>query len=87
MVKKAQEMGVDIHFKTALVQLIRKDNGRVTGAVTTNENGEYVKINASQGDYLCTGGFSRDAEMVSKLCPRALATSLNVAPPTNTGEE
>lgn len=86
MVKKAQEMGVDIHFKTALVQLIRKDNDRVTGAVTTNENGEYVKINASKGIILCTGGFSRDTEMVTELCPRALATSLNVAPPSNTGD-
>lgn len=86
MVKKAQELGVEIIYNTALVQLIKEENGRVTGAVARNEKGEYIKINTNKGVVLCTGGYTRDAEMVKKLCPRALSTSLNVAPPTNTGD-
>lgn len=86
MVKKAQELGVDIHYKTALVQLIREEKGRVTGVIAKNSKNEYIKINTSKGVILCTGGYTRDTEMVETLCPRALATSLNVAPLTNTGD-
>ncbi len=86
MVKKAQELGVDIRYKTALVQLIREEKGRVTGAIAKDDKGEYIKINAAKGVILCTGGYARDAEMVTALSPRALATSLNVAPLTNTGD-
>lgn len=86
LVKKAQELGVDIRYSTPLVQLIREEKGRVTGAIAKNEKGEYVRFNTNKGVILCTGGYARDAEMVEKLCPTALATSMNVCPPTNTGD-
>ncbi|MEA1960555.1 MAG: FAD-dependent oxidoreductase [Bacillota bacterium] len=86
MVNKAKEMGVEMLFETPLVQLIRKDKGRVTGVIAKNAKGEYMRINTSKGVILCTGGYARNEEMLKKLCPEALATSLNVAPPTNTGD-
>lgn len=86
LVKKAQEMGVEILYETPMVQLIREPGQRVTGAIAKNKKGEYVRFNANKGVILCTGGYGRDAEMVEKLCPLALSTSMNVTPVTNTGD-
>ncbi len=86
LVKKAQELGVDIRYETPLMQLDREKNGRVTGAIAQNTKGEYIRFKASKGVILCTGGYARDAKMVEELCPEALATSLSVCPPTNTGD-
>ena len=86
LVKKAQEIGVDIRYNTPLVQLLREEKGRVTGAIAKNEKGEYVRFNTNKGVILCTGGYARDAEMVEKFCPTALSTAMNVCPPTNTGD-
>jgi len=86
LVKKAQELGVDIRYETPLVQLIREKKGRVTGAIAQNAKGEYIRFNASKGVILCTGGYARDAKMVEELCPEALATSMSVCPLTNTGD-
>ncbi len=86
LVEKAKELGVDIYYETPLVQLIREDNSRVTGAIARNKQGEYIRVNAQQGVILCTGGYARDVEMVEKLCPTALATSMSVCPLTNTGD-
>ncbi len=86
LVKKAQDLGVDIRYETPLVQLVRENKGRVTGAIAQNAKGEYIRFNASKGVILCTGGYARDAKMVEELCPEALATSMSVCPLTNTGD-
>ena len=86
LVKKAQELGVDILYETPLVQLIREKKGRVTGAIAQNSKGEYIRFKANKGVILCTGGYARDAKMVEELCPEALATSVSVCPLTNTGD-
>lgn len=86
LAKKAEEMGVQILYKTPLVQLVREEKGRVIGAIAKNDKGEYTRFNTSKGVILCTGGYARDAEMVEKLCPTALSTSMNVCPLTNTGD-
>lgn len=86
LVKKAQEMGVEILYETPLIQLIREKDGRVTGAIAKNKKGEYIRFQTSKGVILCTGGYGRDVEMVEKLCPTALSTSMNVTPLTNTGD-
>ena len=75
LVKKAQEMGVDIRYNIPLVQLLREEKGRVTGAIAQNEKGEYVRFHTNKGVILCTGGYARDAEMVEQLCPCLLYTS------------
>lgn len=86
LVKKAREMGVEILYETPLVQLVRGEDGRVSGAIAKNKKGEYTRFQTSKGVILCTGGFARDIEMVEKLCPTALATSMSVCPLTNTGD-
>lgn len=86
LVKRAKELGVEILYKTPLQQLVKDKNGRVTAAIAKNDQNEYLRINASKGVILCTGGYARDLEMLEKLCPSALNTSLNVAPLSNTGD-
>lgn len=86
LVKKAQELGVEILYETPLVQLVREEQGRVSAAIAQNTKGEYIRFNASKGVILCTGGYARDAKMVEELCPEALATSMSVCPLTNTGD-
>ncbi len=86
LAEKAIKLGVDILYETPLVQLVREEKGRVTGVIAKNKQGEYVRVNAAKGVILCTGGYARDVEMVEKLCPTALDTSMSVCPLTNTGD-
>lgn len=69
--KIAKQKKVDIHYKTIAVQLIREDNGRVTGVITGTA-GNYTQFNAKNGVILCTGDYSGDEEMVNKYCPMAM---------------
>lgn len=86
LVKRAKELGVDILYETPLQQLIKDKKGRVTAAIAKNARNEYIRINASKGIILCTGGYARDPEMLKELSPSALDTGLNVAPLGNTGD-
>lgn len=67
LVDKAQKCGAEFRFETPLVKLI-KENNHVTGAIAKNSNG-YVKINASKGVVLCTGGYAADPDLYSALNP------------------
>ena len=45
------------------VQLIREDGGRVIGCIAKNGDG-YVRINASKGVLLATGGYDANPELM-----------------------
>lgn len=70
LLQKAVEWGADVRYLTALVQLERDDDGRVTGAIADN-NGSYVRINASKGVILATGGYEADPDLLAQLNPDA----------------
>ncbi|NLJ57913.1 MAG: FAD-dependent oxidoreductase [Tissierellia bacterium] len=67
----AESLGVEILLETPMVQLIRENNeGRVTGAAAKTGE-EYIKINASKGVILATGGYSANLDMLKTLNPLA----------------
>lgn len=66
---KAKSLGVDFRFKMKAEQLLRPNNGRVTGVIAKNEAGEYVKFTASKAVLLCTGDYGANPDMVAKYTP------------------
>lgn len=58
----AVEHGAEVRFSTPAVQLVQADSGEVTGVVAKNEAGEYVKLEATRGVILATGGYAANME-------------------------
>lgn len=70
MLKKAQKYGVQFMFETPLVKLVKED-GKVVGAIARKKDGTYIRINASKGVLLTTGGYADDDASYKKLNPEA----------------
>lgn len=82
----ALTLGVEFRYNTPMVKLI-KENRRVTGAIAENEDGGYVRINASKGVIVATGGYSLNYDMLEALQPENLAiVGLNGSIPGATGD-
>jgi succinate dehydrogenase/fumarate reductase flavoprotein subunit len=75
--------GVPVRFETRLTELLTEDS-RVIGAILTDRNGRRA-ISAQKGIVLATGGISWNAELRSKLFPKA-AQQFSLAPASNTGD-
>lgn len=69
LMDNAVKKGVVIRFNTRAKQLIKKDNGRITGVVAQDIGGAYIQFNAQKAVVLCTGDYSNNAEMTAKYCP------------------
>ncbi len=69
--KQALKIGVDIRYETPAVQLIRQQNGKVTGVIARNKAGDYVQFNARKAVILCTGDYGNNPWMVEKYCAPA----------------
>ncbi|MEE8716351.1 MAG: FAD-dependent oxidoreductase [Coriobacteriales bacterium] len=67
MLDKLDELGVEVRYSTPMVQLIQDDSGRVTGVVASDEDGRYLRVNASKGVVLATGGYAANTEMLKAL--------------------
>ncbi|GGI26073.1 MULTISPECIES: FAD-dependent oxidoreductase [Bradyrhizobium] len=65
LVVSLRKHGVEIWPGSPLIELIRED-GRVTGAVV-KRNGSDLRVRASHGVILATGGFARSAELRASL--------------------
>lgn len=61
----ARAANVQIFLDTKAESLVNS-NGKVTGAVLTNANGESVTVTANKGVILATGGFAANVEMRTK---------------------
>ncbi|MFR4802725.1 MAG: FAD-binding protein [Eggerthellaceae bacterium] len=59
---------LEIRYEMPAVQLIREDGGRVIGCIAKNGDG-YVRINASKGVLLATGGYDANPEMMQVGAP------------------
>lgn len=70
------ESGGEIMFSTPMVKLEREEGGRVTSVIAKNKDGEYIRINASKGVVLCTGGYGGDKELLKNLNPVAYNITL-----------
>jgi fumarate reductase flavoprotein subunit len=84
LLDNALKKGVVTYFKTRARQLVRKENGPVTGVIAQNADGEYLLFNAAKAVMLCTGDYSNNAEMMAKYCPQS--SYLESMIPTSTGD-
>jgi fumarate reductase flavoprotein subunit len=73
---RALKLGVDIHYQTPAVQLIRQQNGRVTGVVARDRAGNHVQFNARKAVILCTGDYGNNPWMMDRYCAPAAEISL-----------
>jgi succinate dehydrogenase/fumarate reductase flavoprotein subunit len=73
LAKTAKERGVEIHYNTTAVQLVRENNntGRVSAVIAKTPEGTYTKYAGTKAVVLATGDF-KDEEMVEKYCPWVL---------------
>jgi fumarate reductase flavoprotein subunit len=73
-------------YETPMVKLIH-DDGAVTGAIGQTAEGTYVRVNASKGVVVCTGGYARNDDMLTALQPQTQSVfALNLAPVGCTGD-
>ena len=54
---------LSVRYETPAVQLVREEGGRVTGCIA-KAGDAYVRINASKGVLLATGGYDANPEMM-----------------------
>lgn len=61
----AIELGAEFRYDTMLVKCEQNDEGRVTGVICQDGNDlHYIRVNASKGVILATGGYVANTEMV-----------------------
>jgi succinate dehydrogenase/fumarate reductase flavoprotein subunit len=73
LAKNAKAHGVQIHYNTTALQLVREDNntGRVSAVIAKTPEGAYARYVGTKAIVLATGDF-KDEEMVEKYCPWVL---------------
>ncbi len=87
MAAKMEAVGCDVRYSTPMVQLIQEDGGKVSGVVAQNAEGGYVRVNASKGVVLATGGYAADTDMLRALNEKDyLANVMNYCDPAATGD-
>lgn len=87
--KKAQALGAEFLFSTPLIKLVRENenSGRVTSAIARDKDGNYIKINASKGILIATGGYADNEQLFNLLNPCAASvTTFKWAQPGNMGD-
>jgi len=57
---------------TKLIKLEQDANDKVTGIIAQNAEGKYIRINASKGVIMCSGGYATNTEMMKALQPETL---------------
>lgn len=73
------ELGVEWKLSTALIKLVQDDTGKVTGIIAQDQNDQhYIKINASKGVIICTGGYATNSDMMLALQPMTMEMKINV---------
>jgi len=73
------ELGVEWKLSTALVKLDQDENGKVTGIIAQDQNDQhYLRINASKGVILATGGYATNTDMMLALQPMTMKMKANV---------
>lgn len=69
---QAEAAGAEFVFDTTARQLVQDASGRVTGVIGETSSGEYVKVNASKGVLLCTGGYEANEELKERWLPHGV---------------
>ncbi len=85
----AEKKGVEIHFNTPAVQLVRENNntGKVTAVIAKNKDGKYIQYRGKKGIILCAGDYGNDTEMLQYYIPSSESVKINLYPSkANTGD-
>src|SRR5690606_12616317 len=87
LAKSCFDKGVPIWTRAAVRQLVKDDDGRVTGAIVDTAEGP-VEVVANKAVVLAAGGFPQDPVRRKELFPHAPAgyEHASPAPPGNTGD-
>lgn len=64
----AEELGATWYCAQDAQVLVQDDTGKVTGIITKNADGDYVKFTCTKGVILSTGDFGSNADMIWELC-------------------
>jgi len=81
----AKAKGLDIHYETSLIKLIKEEN-KVTGIYASTPAGT-VRYNASKGVIVCTGGYSLNMDMLNALQPETVKMiNINYSYPGSLGD-
>lgn len=88
MEKAGIEAGGTSYYNTKAEQLVRADNGLISGAIASTEDGSYIKFNVSKGVILATGDYGNNDEMLEAWSPLLKKAAGNVYPnpSLNTGD-
>ena len=74
-----EERGGQIRCNTMLVKLELNSKGRVTGIIAKDTQDEhYIRINASKGVIVATGGYASNGDMMLALQPMTMKMKINV---------
>ncbi len=66
-------------FSTALVKLDQDSNGKVTGIIAQDlTDNHYIRVKASKGVIMATGGYATNTEMMLALQPMTMKMKANV---------
>ncbi len=80
-----KNLGLEIHYETSLVELI-KEGDKVTGIYARTNEG-FVRYNASKGVIVCAGGYSLNMDMMNALQPEsAKMININYSYPGSQGD-
>jgi fumarate reductase flavoprotein subunit len=84
----AEKNGATLRYSTTLVKLEQDEDGTVTGAIAQSVDDEhYIRITASKGVVLATGGYEADPDLLAYLNPAgALLGGVNMTQPGCVGE-
>jgi fumarate reductase flavoprotein subunit len=74
--KHALKNGVEIRYQTRAMQLVRQQNGRVTGVIALDRGGRYIQFNALMAVVMCTGDYGNNPWMMQKYLPLAVEIAL-----------
>lgn len=66
---QCKKLGVAFHYNVASEQILREENGRVSGVIGQAQNGHAVKFTAAKAVILASGGYSENQAMVDAWCP------------------
>ena len=79
MLDHLTDLGGELRCNTALVKLEQDASGRVTGIIAKDSTDDhYVRINASKGVVIATGGYARNTDMMLALQPQTMKMKVDV---------
>ena len=70
LMRKCNELGVEVRTKTKVLRVLRDENGPVTGVEVRTAAGEVRRIAARRGVVVASGGFSANAKLAARFDPR-----------------